>query len=228
MNKVFTIGHSNQSLEEFYEMIKTQGITCIIDVRSMPYSKYTSQFNLESISAFLKQRGILYAHFGMEFGARREDCLKERVITKKGKLITLKQVDFLEGMKTKNFLHGVDRLTKAVSQGFNVSLMCSEANPLECHRFSFLSRYLHEHTWNVQHIIKSTNGEIVAIPHELLEKEMVAQYTHGKHPKLTRIVGEISFEDFHPYTLKDQLADAYILKNNEIGYCPYKTNDEIN
>ena len=59
MNKVYTIGHSNQSLEEFYEMIKTQGITCIIDVRSMPYSKYTSQFNQESISAFLKQKGIL-------------------------------------------------------------------------------------------------------------------------------------------------------------------------
>lgn len=220
MNKVYTIGHSNQSLEEFYEMIKTQGITCIIDVRSMPYSKYTSQFNQESISAFLKQKGILYAHFGREFGARREDCLVERQVIKNKKQVSQIQVDFLAGMRTPNFLHGVERLTKAVSQGFNVSLMCSEANPLECHRFSFLSRYLHEHLWNVMHITKDGNGEIVALPHEVLEKQMVAQYTQGKHPKLTKIVGERSFDDLKPYTAKDQLADAYILKNDEIGYCP--------
>lgn len=115
-------------------------------------------------------------------------------------------------MRTPNFLHGVERLTKAVSQGFNVSLMCSEANPLECHRFSFLSRYLHEHLWNVMHITKDGNGEIVALPHEELEKQMVAQYTKGKHPKLTKIVGERNFYDSKPYTAKDQLADAYILK----------------
>ena len=53
MNKIYTIGHSNQSLDEFYEMLKNQGITCIIDVRSMPYSKYTSQFNKESITIHL-------------------------------------------------------------------------------------------------------------------------------------------------------------------------------
>ena len=41
-----------------------------------------------------------------------------------------------------------------------------------------------------------------------------------QHPKLTKIVGERSFYDLRPYTAKDQLADAYILKNDEIGYCP--------
>jgi uncharacterized protein (DUF488 family) len=220
MNKIYTIGHSNQSLDEFYEMLKNQGITCIIDVRSMPYSKYTSQFNKESISAFLKQKGILYAHFGLEFGARRDDCLIERTFVKNKHQISQLQVDFLEGMKTPNFLKGIERLNKAISQGFTVSLMCSEADPLECHRFSFLSRYLFEHNWNVEHIIKDTNGETTTKHHALLEKEMVTQYTQGKRPKLTKVIGEMSFMDMNPYTAKDQIADAYILKNDEIGYCP--------
>lgn len=223
--KVYTIGHSNQSLDDFHEMLKSQDITCIIDVRSMPYSKYTLQFNKDVISPYLKLKGILYAHLGVEFGARREDCLIERTIIRNKHKVQQFQVDFLEGMKTSNFLHGVDRLTKAVSYGFKVSLMCSEADPLECHRFSFLSRYLFEHEWEVEHILRDSNGEIVTKQHAILEQQMVAQYVQGKRPKLTRVVGEMNFLDMNPYTAKDQIADAYKLKNDEIGYCPNNINE---
>lgn len=223
--KVYTIGHSNQSLDDFYEMLQSQGITCVIDVRSMPYSKYTSQFNKESILSFLKQKDILYAHFGIEFGARREDCLIERTVIRNKHQVHQLQVDFLEGMKTQNFLHGVDRLAKAVSCGFKVALMCSEANPLECHRFSFLSRYLYEHDWDVEHIIRNSNGGVETEQHAILEQQMVVQYTQGIRPRLTRVVGEISFIDMTPYTANDQIADAYKLKNDDIGYCPNNMKD---
>lgn len=225
--RIYTIGHSNQSLEEFYEMLKSQAVTCIIDVRSMPYSKYTPQFNRESIASFLKQKKILYAYFGKEFGARRADCLIERTIMKNRKQVRQLQVDFCKGMRTVNFLHGIERLTMAVSQGFAVSLMCSEANPLDCHRFSFISRFLFEHDWEVDHIIRNSEGETTIVQHAILEKQMVAQYTQGRKPKLTRVIGEMSFMDMHPYTAKDQIADAYILKNNEIGYCPHNTDNEF-
>ena len=128
-------------------------------------------------------------------------------------------------MKTTNFLRGIERLNKAISQGYIVSLMCSEAAPLECHRFSFLSRYLFEHNWDVEHIVKDTNGETTTKHHAQLEKEMVTQYTQGKRPKLTRVIGEMSFMDMNPYTATDQIADAYILKNDEIGYCPDNTKE---
>lgn len=223
--KIYTIGHSNLSLDEFYKILKTQDITCIIDVRSLPYSKYTSQFNKESISSFLKMKGILYAHFGIEFGARRNDCLINRTIIKNRHTIHKLQVDFLEGMKTSNFLRGVNRLEKAISQGFKLSLMCSEANPLECHRFAFLARYLYEHGWDVEHITRNSNGEIVVEQHGLLEKKMVTQYTQGKRPKLTKIIGEMDLMNMNSYTIKDQIADAYIIKNDEIGYCPNNINE---
>lgn len=220
MNHIFTIGHSNQSLEEFLEMLNSQKITCVVDVRSIPYSKYTAQFNQENLLAFLKNHGILYAHFGKEFGARREDCLIERMVVKNGKQECRLQVDFLAGMKTSNFLNGVRRLQNAVSLGYNVTLMCSEANPLDCHRFSFLSRYLHNNDWCVSHIIRDSCGVILSLDHADLEKQMIKQYRQGKKPKLTKAIGEMSFDNPNPYTEQDQLEDAYIIKNDEIGYCP--------
>lgn len=91
--------------------------------------------------------------------------------------------------------------------------MCSEGDPLECHRFSFLSRYLFEHNWNVEHIIKDTNGETTTKRHDLLEREMVIQYTQGKRPKLTKVIGKMSYMDMNPYTAKDQIADANLSLN---------------
>jgi hypothetical protein len=87
--------------------------------------------------------------------------------------------------------------------------MCSEIHPLECHRFSLVAKYFHEHGYEVRHIIKE--GE--CITHEQLEKEMVSKYLHSKKHLLSEID-----ELFDSYTANDQLRDAYILKNKEIGY----------
>lgn len=46
MNQLFTIGHSNQSQEEFLAMLRRYGIDCVVDVRSVPASKYSPQFNM--------------------------------------------------------------------------------------------------------------------------------------------------------------------------------------
>lgn len=232
MNKetLYTVGHSNQSLEEFLYLIRSQNIDCIIDVRSMPYSKYSPQFNSEALKSFLNKNGILYAHFGDEFGARRLDCLKEIVLSKNGKTEIKPQVNFELGVKTDNFLKGVDRIKKALSQGRKVSLMCSESNPLGCHRFSFLSRYFYELGWNVLHIIRDEDtGEGITRSHKELETEMILGYVHSKKLKELDGQGEMSLfsmADFgEEYTAEQQRIDAYKLKNHEIGWTPDNDND---
>lgn len=77
MNQLFTIGHSNQSQEEFLAMLRRYGVDCVVDVRSVPASKYSPQFNMEVLRRFLKQNGVEYLHFGREFGARRTDCINK-------------------------------------------------------------------------------------------------------------------------------------------------------
>lgn len=75
MHTLYTIGHSNQSFEELLQMLQTMGIQVLIDVRSVPASKYTPQFNREPLQAALNKAGIHYMWFGNEFGARRTDAL---------------------------------------------------------------------------------------------------------------------------------------------------------
>ena len=198
--RLYSVGHSNQSQEEFLELLKKHDINCIVDVRSVPASKYTPQFNLEPLKWFLHANEIQYLHFGDEFGARRTDCLDADG-----------QVNFEQAIETTNFKRGVERLMNGLQKGFRISLMCSEANPLECHRFALVSRYFYDNGLDVQHILK--DGELAS--HVSLEKQMTDEYLHSKKHRLAEID-----QLFGSYTEEDQRRDAYRLKNKEIGYKP--------
>lgn len=228
---IYTVGHSNQTFEEFMQLLIPYKIDCIIDVRSMPYSKYTPQFNSELLKTQLNKHGILYAHFGKEFGARRTDCLKDTEFKKKGIIEIKPQVNFELGVSTDNFLHGVARLKKALSQGRHVAIMCSESDPLGCHRYSFLSRYFYENRWEVRHIVRDEySGEACWKSHEELEKQLILGYVASK--KLQELPGQgqqMLFLDFGDgYDENQQRIDAYRLKNHEIGWIPTDNNDYEN
>lgn len=227
--QLFSVGHSNQSIEEFFQLLESQRIDCILDVRSMPYSKYTPQFNEDVLRSWLNKHGVLYVPFGKHFGARRSDCLKETEFEKKGVKEMRPQVNFELGVTTSDFLNGVERLNKALDQNRRVSLMCSEADPLGCHRFSFISRYFYDLGWDVQHIMRNDDtGEPIVCSHQELEKAMILDYV--KRNKLKSVGGQVAdslFFDFGDgYTEEHQRIDAYRLKNHEIGWIPDYGNNE--
>ena len=60
--RLCSVGHSNQSQEEFLELLRKHDVNCIVDVRSVPASKYIPQFNMEPLKRFLKKNGIQYLH----------------------------------------------------------------------------------------------------------------------------------------------------------------------
>lgn len=206
MKKLYTIGHSNQSQEDFLSMLCKHDIDCVVDVRSVPASKYSPQFNQEELKWFLKRNGVQYLHFGEEFGARRLDCLNEEG-----------QVDFEKAVTTPCFLSGVDRLRNGLEKGFHISLMCSEANPLECHRFSLVSRYFFDQGIDVRHILKG--AELAT--HAVVERKMIEEYLHSKKYHLSEVD-----QLFGIYTAEMQRQDAYRLKNKEIGYKPQLQTEE--
>ena len=49
---LFTIGHSNLPIERIIELLKTQDIEILMDVRSSPYSKYNPQFNQDQFQDY--------------------------------------------------------------------------------------------------------------------------------------------------------------------------------
>lgn len=204
--RLYSIGHSSQSLEDFLNLLAVHGVNCVIDVRSIPASKYSPQFNQESLKYFLKSHEVQYLYFGDEFGARRTDCLDEN-----------EQVDFEKAVETPLFKKGVERVMKGLEKGFQIAFMCSEADPLECHRFSLVSRYFYERGNDVQHILKDAS----LVSQADLEKEMIASFLHSRKYHLS----EVDYL-FGSYTEEEQRKDAYRLKNKEIGYRPKLQEEE--
>ena len=142
---IYTIGHSNHPAEYFLELLVAHGVDCVVDVRSIPSSQYNPQYNKPNLAAYLHENDIIYLHFGREFGARRTNAFLH---DEDGR------VDFEKVRQTEAFRLGTVRLEQGIEKGFVPALMCAEADPLECHRFSMIANYLKEHGYEVQHILK--------------------------------------------------------------------------
>lgn len=196
-NTIYTIGHSNHTIDYFLELLQTHHINCIVDVRSTPASSYSPQFNQLPLRNFLKLNNIIYMHFGKEFGARQEE---KKVLDKNGK------VDFEAFRQTNPFQKGVKRIQKGLNKNFKIALMCSEGNPMECHRFSMIAVYLEQNVGlEIQHILKDKS----MISNQLLEQELLKKYKKKlPQPSL-----------FEPnVTPQQQLKAAYQLHNQDIGW----------
>lgn len=161
-NLIYTIGHSTHPIGYFIQLLEKYGVNCLIDVRTVPSSSYNPQYNQYPFQAKLKENGIQYLHFAEEFGARRLDT---DLLTPDGK------VDFDKVRATWAFKHGLERLWQGIEKGFTIGLVCSEAEPLDCHRFSMVCPALISDGFQVSHILKDgsmmTNAE--------LESEMIKQ-----------------------------------------------------
>lgn len=156
--KLYTVGHSNHEIDYFIELLKFADINCVIDVRSTPASKFNPQYNLEPLKASLNRVGITYMHFGDEFGARHRN---PELWDNEG------IVDFQKVQKSRAFQDGIERVDIGLSKGFKIALMCSEGNPLECHRFSMISSYLVDDEFEVIHILKN---KTLATHNQLIKK----------------------------------------------------------
>jgi uncharacterized protein (DUF488 family) len=122
-HEVWTIGHSNHTIERFIELLCQHHITAVADVRSSPYSQMHAQFNREALAAALKQEGIAYSFLGKELGGRPAD----KTCYENGR------VQYRRVAATPIFRSGLDRVLAGI-QSYRIALMCAEREPLECHR----------------------------------------------------------------------------------------------
>lgn len=192
---LYTIGHSTHSIEYFIEMLLDHQVNCVVDVRSLPASRFNPQYNKKALARSLEDHGIMYLHMPDEFGARLTD---RRLLDENGK------VDFAKVRRSKKFLGGIEAISKRIWDGDTVALMCSEADPLTCHRFAMISPALKH--FEILHILKDKT----TITQEDLEVRLIQQYTK-KLPKPTL---------FETPTQEIVVDTAFRLLNKEIGYAP--------
>jgi len=139
---IYTIGHSTHSLENFIKILKSRGITAIADVRSAPYSRFQPQFNREPLTKSLKDSDIEYVFVGDLIGGRstnEDDYENGRVVYSR-----LRNSD--------NFENGLQRVILG-SEKYQLALMCSEKEPIECHRTLLVGHTLFEREIPVTHIL---------------------------------------------------------------------------
>jgi uncharacterized protein (DUF488 family) len=148
---IYTIGHSNHASEKLIELLQKQSITCLVDVRSQPYSRYNPQFNREPLATALQKACIRYLSMGASLGGRPEqkdlyDAGQERP-------------NYSRQRQTQLYQQGLQQLVK-VAQLERIAIMCSEGNPHECHRQWLITPDLLDAGLTVLHILPEGQIEI--------------------------------------------------------------------
>jgi len=128
MVRLFSIGHSNRSLEEFIELLLAYGVERLIDVRTLPGSNRFPHFNGEILKAQLARFSIRYSHMKALGGLRRP-----RADSPNSAWNNLSFRGYADYMQTGNFGTAVTRLCSSATR-LRTCIMCAEAVPWRCHR----------------------------------------------------------------------------------------------
>ncbi len=148
---VLTIGHSDHSYKHFLELLRKAQVTAVADVRTTPYSRHYPHFNRNDLKRELRQDGISYSFLGNELGGRPTA----------GEFYCDSIADYEKMATTEEFRKGLDRVA-AGAKKYRIALMCSEQDPLDCHRCLLVGRALAKHGITVKHIMP--HGRILGQP----------------------------------------------------------------
>jgi uncharacterized protein (DUF488 family) len=144
MNTIYTIGHSSHDIDYFLELLKMHNINTVVDARSVPFSKYVPHFNKDDIKRTLFNNKITFIYMGTELGIRQKD---KNLFSETGLL------DYDKVKSSQNFLTGIERLKNGIFMGYKIAVMCSEKDPVDCHRSILIGEELFKQTYNVLHIL---------------------------------------------------------------------------
>lgn len=140
---LYTIGHSNLPAEVFLELLQRNGIEVLVDCRSWPYSGYNPQFNREALEHFVEEAGIRYRFAGHQLGGRP----RHRSVRPPGGV-----PDYDRIAAGEPYRRGIEALLQLAAQS-RVAILCSEANPMVCHREKLIARTLRQRGVEIRHIV---------------------------------------------------------------------------
>jgi uncharacterized protein (DUF488 family) len=118
---LYTVGHSNHPIGRFIELINAAGIELIVDVRSVPFSRFAPQFNRAALEKSLSSARIGYCYLGDLLGGRPGGRSKGAPLS------------WEEASAGEPFQEGLRRLWE-LSVSKRCAVMCAERDPNRCHR----------------------------------------------------------------------------------------------
>lgn len=129
---ILSIGHSTHELDRLMGLLAAHRIDVVADVRSNPQSRHASQFNAPTLRDALIARGMRYLPMGDELGGRPRN---PEYYDADG------HVRYERVAASEAFLRGIDRLVEG-TRTYRIAVMCSEEDPVNCHRWRLIGRVL--------------------------------------------------------------------------------------
>jgi uncharacterized protein (DUF488 family) len=128
MMRLYTIGFSTRTVEELVAILRSAGVRLVVDVRTVPRSRHTPQWNREHAAVALPRHGLGYHHLPALGGFRRprpdSPNTGWRNLAFRGYADYMAGPEFAAGLAT---LLDLARETPA-------AIACTEAVPWRCHR----------------------------------------------------------------------------------------------
>jgi uncharacterized protein (DUF488 family) len=168
--RIWTIGHSTRTIDDFISLLKENEIKLLVDVRAWPGSKRYPQFNKDALAESLNAHGIRYEHF-LELGGKRKSKPDSRNTAWRNASFR----GYADYMGTEQFQKGIEQLMalsrndglgsrRKHSDGWEAvtpwraAIMCAEAVWWRCHR-SLIADYLKAREVEVLHILSANKVE---------------------------------------------------------------------
>lgn len=174
--ELYTIGHSTLEIDDLLGLLKENYIQVLVDVRSQPYSRFNPQYNRESFQHAMAYANIEYIFAGEYLGGRPTDptCYKDGVVPD-SKANYLKLVDYAEVMKRDWYQRGIQRLLEIAGER-RTAIMCSEEDPMGCHRHHLITQTLLKQDITVWHIRSDGKVEEAKPPPEKIESQQLSLF----------------------------------------------------
>lgn len=197
--EIYTIGHSNYTMERLIDMLEYYNINCVVDIRGTPYSKYNIQFDKEAIRYTLTNAGLVYIYMGKELAAKR---IRKNSYNNEG------YSNFEEVIKEEEFKRGVERLKNGCEKGYKIILLGAMQDPIRCHRSILVGRELVKNDFDVKHIL----DDYSIVTQDDIEEMLLNKYFSNRN--------QITIEDLTGNSLNNEemINEGYKLANKEIGY----------
>ena len=146
---IYTIGHSTRTSDELIALLREAGVDLLVDIRTVPRSRFNPQFNADALPKTLGEAGIGYRHMPALGGLRHRP--KGAPPSPNALWQNEAFQAYADYALTPVFRAALDEL-RALARHQVCAIMCAEAVWWRCHR-RIVTDYLLDAGVEVRHIM---------------------------------------------------------------------------
>jgi uncharacterized protein (DUF488 family) len=169
---LFTIGHGNRELDEFFSVLSERAIQSLVDVRAQPYSRRFPHFSTGALREAAENLGIVYHWAGRQLGGHRSARPDSPHLALDRELR-----GYADYMETDRFQRSATQLVSLATKS-TTAILCAERSPQRCHR-RLIADYLTLRGVEVIHLLDRGDAR----PHQLSAeaRRESAQLIYDRH-----------------------------------------------